>query len=127
MAVQNRYEKPDSAVDAAPCQDIEVGVTKKGNLDLLVHKLRPRRRDSGLWEWLVVERCDGQPIWKVVETLYLYELRKGAWLTDIGLWKSLFDRTVVETVYELVRTGFISLLPDAERMEVIGPEKAKNQ
>ena len=52
-----------------------------------------------------------------METLYLYELRNGAWLTDIGLWKTLFDRTVVETVYELARTGYISLLPDAEQMK----------
>ena len=125
MAIQN--QKTDSAADATLCQNIEVGVSQRSNLDLLVHKLRPRRRDSGLWEWLVVERCDGQPIWKVVETLYLYELRKGAWLTDIGLWKTLFDRTVVETVYELVRTGFISLLPDSERMDGVGPAKVKNQ
>ena len=127
MAIQNRHEKTGSAVDAAPCQNIEVGVSQKGNLDLLVHRLRTRSRYSGLWEWIIVERCDGQPIWKVVETVYLYELRQGAWLTDIGLWKTLFDRTVVETVYDLVRTGYISLLPDAEHMEGVGPTKAKNK
>ncbi len=117
MTVLHQLEKTASAVDAAPGQDIGAGVSQNGNLDLLVNKLRPISRYSGSWEWTIVERCDGQSIRKVVETLYLYELGKGAWLTDIGLWKTLFDRTVVETVYELARTGYISLLPDAEQME----------
>ena len=117
MAVQHQHEETTATVDAAPSQDIGPGISQNGNLDLLVHKLRPISRYSGSWEWTIVERCDGQSIWKVVETLYLYELRNGAWLTDIGLWKTLFDRTVVETVYELARTGYISLLPDAEQMK----------
>ena len=115
--MQQQHEKTPSAADAAACQGIGTGSSQNGNLDLLVHKLRPISRYSGSWEWIIVERCDGQSIRKVVETLYLYELRKGAWLTDIGLWKTLFDRTVVETVHELDRTGYISLLPDAEQME----------
>ncbi len=117
MAVQHQHKETASAVDAAPRQDIGAGLPQRANLDLLVHKLKPISRYSGSWEWNIVERCDGQSILKVVETLYLYELRKGAWLTDIGLWKTLFDRTVVETVYELARTGYISLLPEAEPME----------
>ena len=68
---------------------------------------------------MIVEQCDGQSIRQVVETLYRYELRNGASLVDIGIWKTLFDRTVVQTVYELAHDGYISLVPDAKTMKAL--------
>ena len=105
MAVHHQHGTTTSAVDAAPCRDIGAGHPQNGDLDLLVYKLRPISRHSSSWEWTIVERCDGQSIEKIVKTLYLDELRKGAALVDIGIWKSLFDRTVVATVYELAYKG----------------------
>lgn len=127
MAVRHQHEKAHTAADAAPCPDIGTGLPQNGNLDSLVQKLRPISRASGSWEWTIVERCDGQSIRKIVETLYLGELRKGAWLVDIGLWKTLFDRAVVETVYELARKGYIRLLPGGESRKDAAPPKAKNK
>ena len=49
-----------------------------------------------------------------METLYLDELRKGAGLVDIGIWKTLFDRAVVATVFELADNGYIGLLQGGE-------------
>jgi len=66
---------------------------------------------------MIVEKCAGQTISQVVETLYRSELRNGASLVDIGLWKTLFDRTVVKVVYELAQNGYINLVPDAEKMK----------
>ncbi len=109
--------KHHSDVEAAPSQDIGVGLPQKGNLDLLIQKLRPIHRDAGSWEWMIVEKCAGQTISQVVETLYRSELRNGASLVDIGLWKTLFDRTVVKVVYELAQNGYINLVPDAEKMK----------
>ncbi len=115
MAIRNRYEEIAPAVDAAPREDVGADVTRDGSLELLVEKLKPISRTSGSWEWIIVEKCGGQSIRQVVQTLYLDELGKGAWLTDIGLWKSLFDRAVLETVYDLARFGYISLLPDPKQ------------
>ena len=117
MAVRHQHIKTTSDVEAAPSQDIGVGLAQKGNLDLLIHKLGPIRRDSGSWEWVIVEQCGGQSIRQIVEILYRYELRKGASLVDIGLWKSLFDRSVLKTVYELVHDGYIDLVPDVQKIE----------
>ena len=112
MAIQNRYEEIAPAEDAAPREDVGADVSRDGNLDLLVEKLKPISRTSGSWEWIIIEKCGGQSIRQVVRTIYFDELDKCAWLTDIGLWKSLFDRAVLETVYDLARAGYISLLPD---------------
>ena len=127
MAVRHQHEKIHSAADAAPCPDIGSGLPQNVNLDSLVQKVKPISRASGSWEWTIVERCDGQSIRTIVETLYLGELRKGAWLVDIGLWKTLFDRAVVETVYELAHNGYIRLLPGGERRKDAVPPKAKNK
>ncbi len=119
MAVRQQHTKPTSDVEAAPSQGNGAGLLQKSNRDLLIHKLRPVRHHSGPWEQMIVEQCDGQSIRQVVKTLYHYELRNGASLVDIGIWKTLFDRTVVQTVYELAHDGYISLVPDAKTMKAL--------
>ena len=117
MAVRPQHRNTTSDVEPAPSQDIGDGLPQNGNHNLFIHKLKPIRRNSSSWEWMIVEQFEGQSISQVAETLYLYELRIGASLVDIGIWKSLFDRTVAETVYQLVHNGYISLVPDAKKME----------
>lgn len=119
MAVRQQNRKASSDVEAAPGQGNGAGLLQKSNRDLLIHTLRPLRRHSGRWEQMIVEQCDGQSIRQVVKTLYHYELRNGASLVDIGIWKTLFDRTVVQTVYELAHDGYISLVPDAKTMKAL--------
>ena len=117
MAVQRQHIKTTSDVEAAASQEFGAGLPQRGNLDLLVRKLEKVPRDSGSWEWVIVEQCGGQSIRQIVKILYRYELRKGASLVDIGLWKSLFDRSVLKTVYELVHDGYIDLVPDVQKIE----------
>ncbi len=119
MPVRHQHTKATSGVEAAPGQGNGAGLLQKYNRDLLIHNLRPVRHHSGPWEQMIVEQCDGQSIRQVVETLYRYELRNGASLVDIGIWKTLFDRTVVQTVYELAHDGYISLVPDAKTMKAL--------
>ena len=97
------------------------------NLQWLVHKLRPISDYSDSWEWTIVERCNGKSIRKIVETLYLDELRKGAWLVDIGIWKTLFDQAVVATIHELTDKGYICLLPGGQSWKDAVPAEPKNK
>jgi sulfate adenylyltransferase len=54
-----------------------------------------------------MELCDGREMYEVVQVLYAEEVRKWAGLTDIGVWKRLFDRNVIETMENLAERGFI--------------------
>jgi len=94
------------------------------NFQWFVYKVKPMSQYSDSWEWTIVERCSGKSIRKIVETLYLGELRKGAELVDIGIWKSFFDRAVVATVYELAHRGYIRLVPSRESRRDDAPAKA---
>ncbi len=102
------------------------GLPENYNFQRLVYKLRPISHDSNSWECTIVERCNGKSIRKIVETLYLDELKKGAGLVDIGIWKSLFDQSVVATVHELAHHGYICLLPSGESWKDEMPAMAKN-
>ena len=94
------------------------------NFQSFVYKLKPMSQYSDSWEWTIVERCNGRSIRKIVEILYLSELRKGAELVDIGIWKSFFDRAVVATVYELAHRGYIRLVPSGESRRDHAPPEA---
>ena len=97
------------------------------NLQWLVYKIRPISDYSDSWEWTIVERCNGKSIRKIVETLYFDELRKGAALVDIGIWKSFFDREVVATIHELTNKGYIRLLPGAKSWKDAVAAEPKNK
>ena len=63
------------------------------------------------WEKRIVELADGKSIREISEILYWDELKGGAWLTDIGLWRDLFYRDVARTIGKLSRTSYIQLEP----------------
>lgn len=61
------------------------------------------------WERRIVEVADGRPITEVIEVLYQEQLDRGARLTDLGMWKSLFDRRVTADIGALVHQGVIDV------------------
>ena len=101
-----------------------IGHPENEGLKWIVYRLRPISNHSDSWERTIVERCHGQSIPKVVETLYLEELRKGAGLADIGIWKSLFDLTVLAAVNKLADQGYIRLVRGGESWEDAMPAEA---
>lgn len=127
MSVRHHNGKKPTSVDAPTCQHIRSWPARNYNLQWLVYKIRPISDHSDSWEWTIVERCNGKSIRKIVETLYFDELRKGAGLVDIGIWKSLFDREVVATIHELTNKGYIRLLPGAKSWQDAVSAEPKNK
>ena len=87
------------------------------SLRSVVYKVKPLSHYSDSWEWTIVEQSNGKTISNIVESLYLEALGNGARLADIGIWKSLFDRTVLAKVYQLADGGYIRLLNDREERQ----------
>ena len=78
----------------------------------LVCRSRDAQPQTNAWERRIIDLSDGRPLFEIMEVLYIDELKAGAWSADIGLWKHLFDRSVVETVLALAGRGCLSLVPD---------------
>ena len=57
----------------------------------------------------ILELADGKSVEEIAEVLYAEELRAGAWLVDIGVWRSLFDQDVVKTLNQMADLGYIQM------------------
>jgi hypothetical protein len=73
-----------------------------------VYRLKAADDGTGPWERRVLELCDGRPLSEIIHILYREEVRKGAWLADIGLWRNLFDQSVIDTIAGLIDRGYIN-------------------
>ena len=62
-------------------------------------------------EQRIVELGDGRAVREIIETLFLEEIRAGAWIVDIALWKYIFDRSVAVTIRQLADRGYLKLEP----------------
>ena len=83
----------------------------------LVIRMKEAAGIKGSWDRRIVELGDGKSVGEIVEALYKEELRRGAQSADIGMWKHLFDRNVVEKIGELVNRGYINVIPREVVME----------
>ncbi len=83
----------------------------------LVFRMKEAAGIKGSWDRKIVELGDGKSVGEIVEALYKEELRRGAQSADIGMWKHLFDRNVVEKIGELVNRGYINVIPREVVME----------
>ena len=54
-----------------------------------------------------MELGDGRSVHDIVLKLYREQLAQGAGLADIDVWRSLFDRSVVETIGDLRNRGYL--------------------
>jgi sulfate adenylyltransferase len=85
---------------------------------------RLKAADDGIdpWERRILELCDGRPLGEVIHILYREEVWKGAWLADIGLWRNLFDQSVIDTIAGLIDRGYINprlILEDVKELDNI--------
>ncbi len=78
----------------------------------LVYRATEASEVKGGWEKRIVELSDGKNIGEITEILYREEVKMGAWIVDIGLWKDIFDQSVIKTIRELTDTGYIYLKLD---------------
>jgi hypothetical protein len=75
----------------------------------LVFRLAEAREVKDLRLRRIIELADGKSVEEIFEALYTQELRAGAWEADIGFWRSLFYRDVVETIRELASQGYVQI------------------
>ena len=83
----------------------------KGTLGQLVQRVRDVDDAEDDWVGLVVDLGDGRTVGEVVDALYRHELRAGAWIADIGMWRHLFVRSTVDLILRMSREGYIRLEP----------------
>ena len=111
---QHNAKKVNGAGNTPSCTAVRRRGPNDDSLNQLVRRVSGKSGISDPLGCAILELGDGRTVHEVVEAIYNEELRKGAWLVDIGLWKSLFDRSVVETIGELARQGLICLEPSHE-------------
>ena len=74
-----------------------------------VHRVKDAGPTFDSWEKRILELSDGKCVADLMETLYRDELKGGAWVADIVLWRDLFDRSVINTIRQLAGSGYLSL------------------
>ena len=83
----------------------------------LVYRMKETAGIKDSWDRRIVELGDGKSVGEIIEALYNEELQRGAQRADIGMWKHLFDRSVVEKIGELVNRGYIDVITTEVVME----------
>ena len=74
-----------------------------------LYRVREASGTKDDWERRIIGLSNGYPVGEIVETLYREEIKGGAWVVDVGLWKGIFDQSVHKKINELVSRGFIRL------------------
>ena len=87
------------------------------DLRVLVYRVEGAGPAADPWGKTIFELGDGRSLGDVVDAVYHWELARGGWLLDIGIWKNLFDRSVLDKVFDLVHRGHLRLTPALERIE----------
>ena len=83
----------------------------EGTRAMRVFRRSDRRLPQDSLEQRIVELGDGRTTGEIVETLYIEEIRAGAWMVDIALWKYIFDHSIAVTIRQLADRGYLNLEP----------------
>ena len=117
-------ERPWQSHRRSPAQVIahlarifSTGPAQDEDLRLLVYRVDGAGPVADPWGKAIFELGDGRTLGDVVDAVYHWELARGGWLLDIGIWKNLFDRSVLDKVFDLVNRGHLRLTPALERIE----------
>ncbi len=84
-----------------------------------VYRVTEVRTITGALEKRIVELANGNSIGEIIEILYREEIRLGAWIVDIAMWKDVYDQSVINTIRELTDMGHIILRPGRDRREAM--------
>jgi hypothetical protein len=94
-----------------------LGQAGPGTGEWLVYRTEEPGTVADPWERRIAEMGDGRTADKIVEAIWLDEIKAGAWIVDIGLWRGLFDQKVFQTIDELAQRGIIHIVPASARRE----------
>ena len=123
---RNDQGGPEESHDARPWQSLRhspakviahlarilsTGPAQDEDLRLLVYRVEGAGPVADPWGKAIFELGDGRTLGDVVDAVYRLELARGGWLLDIGIWKNLFDRSVLDKVFDLVHRGHLRLTP----------------
>ena len=59
----------------------------------------------------IIALADGRSMSEIIDILYGEEVCAGAWAADIGIWKGRFRDDATKVIGEIVRLGYISVVP----------------
>jgi len=96
---------------------LSTGPAQNEALRVLVYRVEGAGPVDDHWGKAIFELGDGRSLGDVVDAVYHWELARGGWLLDIGIWKNLFDRSILDKVFDLVHRGHLRLMPAREQME----------
>ena len=96
---------------------LSTGPAQGKDLRVLVYRVEGAGLVADPWGKAIYELGDGRSLGDVVDAVYHWELARGGWLLDIGIWKNLFDRSVLDKVFDLVHRGHLRLMPAWEHIE----------
>jgi len=77
----------------------------------IVYRVKGADEVKDTWKRRIIDLADGKSIDEILDAIFSQEVRAGAWVVDIGIWRNLFDRDVVKTIVELADQGYICLEP----------------
>lgn len=77
----------------------------------VVYRVKGVDEVKDIWEKRIIDLADGKSIDEILDAMFSQEVRGGAWMTDIGIWRNLVDQSVIKTIRELENQGFICLEP----------------
>ena len=90
------------------------GPSKGEDSHLLVYRVKHAPSIDVTWNQRIIELADGSPVHEIVENLYREQLERGAGQADLGIWKSFFDRSVVDAIGELRSKGYLAVICNGE-------------
>ena len=82
-----------------------------GATQQVVYRVKGANEVKDAWERRIIDLADGRPIIEILDALFREEIKAGAWVVDIGIWRSFFDQSVIKTIGELADQGYICLEP----------------
>ncbi len=77
----------------------------------VVYRVKGADEVKDTWKRRIIDLANGKSIDEILDAMFSQEVRAGAWMVDIGIWRNLFDQDVVKTIGELADQGYICLEP----------------
>lgn len=77
----------------------------------IVYRVKGANEVKDIREKRIIDLANGKSIDEILDTMFSQEVRAGAWVVDIGIWRNLFVQSVVKTIGELADLGYIRLEP----------------
>jgi len=74
-----------------------------------LYRVKGANEAKDIWEKRILDLADGKSIDEILDAMFGQEVRAGAWVLDIGIWRNVFDLSVVKTIGELADQGYIHL------------------